>query len=136
MTDEDIKDHVRQSTDSAIQALTAVVKSVQDDNRRHREEELASREIYREKMLKTVEDIVKVTVNGKIDKIAIKQQEDSEKIDELVADIKRSEPVIKQYEDTKSFWTVFNSKVIQIGIVGSFIGGTIYLFRTLAKLSQ
>ena len=45
MTDDEIHDEIRMSTDSSIQALTALVRDLQNDNRKHRQEELESREL-------------------------------------------------------------------------------------------
>lgn len=100
-----IDDNVRKSTDSSIQALTSLVRSLQEDNRRHREEELESRQLYRMEMLNTVENIVKVTVNGKIDAA-------NKKLDML---IERSEPVIKQFEEKQ----IVNK---QFGLIGTTTG--------------
>lgn len=93
MTDDEIHDEIRMSTDSSIQALTVLVRDLQNDNRKHRQEELESRQAYRMEMLNTVENTVKVTVNGKIDAA-------NKKLDML---IERSEPVLTQYEERKGF---------------------------------
>ena len=126
MTDDQIKDQIRQATDSSIQALTLMVREIQNDNRKHREEELGSREDHRKKMLKEVKEIVEITVNGKIDLA-------NRKLDTLIS---RSAPVIKQYEDSRGFWETMKGYAGRIGLVGALIAGTIVIFNYLNKISQ
>ena len=123
MSDEDIHDEIRQSTDSSIQALTMLVRDLQNDNRKHRQEEVESRQTYRMEMLNTVENIVKVTVNGKIDSA-------NKKLDML---IERSEPVLTQYEERKGFWTTISNSSKAIGLVAALLAGSVYILKLLTK---
>ena len=123
MSDEDIHDEIRQSTDSSIQALTMLVRDLQNDNRKHRQDELESRQAYRMEMLNTVENIVKVTVNGKIDSA-------NKKLDML---IERSEPVLTQYEERKGFWTTISNSSKAIGLVAALLAGSVYILKLLTK---
>jgi len=123
MLQEEIKnyidDNVRKSTDSSIQALTNIVKS-------HHNAEIAAHEEFRNKLLAEVVDVVKTTVNGKIDLLNKKQDEqsekqnkDSEKIDIL---IERTTPVVKEYEEKQVIRSVANRFGIGTSKFAAFIG--------------
>lgn len=123
MSDDEIHDEIRMSTDSSIQALTTLVRDLQNDNRKHRQEELESRQAYRMEMLNTVENIVKVTVNGKIDAA-------NKKLDML---IERSEPVLTQYEERKGFWATMSNYSKSVGLVAALVASSIYILKLLTK---
>lgn len=82
-----IDDNVRKSTDSSIQALTIIIDGLKRDNAKHIENEIKSRQDFRVELADIVERQIKITVNGKIDKI-------DKKIDELT-------PVLRQYNENK-----------------------------------
>lgn len=108
-----IKEEVRMATDSAIQSLTNIVGEIQKSSRKtneilesHRAEEIASREVYKDKMMEAVADQIKVTVNGKIDKIDTKIDIQSTKFEEHVVkheyDMVDLKEIIKNHKDSKA----------------------------------
>ena len=126
MTDEDIKDQIRKSTDSAIQALTVIVREIQHENSKHRDEEIVSREAYRKELKEEVRHEMKVNFNGKMDTVM-------KKLDTL---IEQTAPVIQQYENTKGFWKTMGDNTKKVGIIGALFAGLIAIFTYLTKLSQ
>ena len=133
MTDDEIHDEIRMSTDSSIQALTALVRDLQNDNRKHRQEELESRELYREKLIQEVRLEMKAQFNGKMDSI-------TKKVDTLgeqqVLLLERSEPVLTQFEERKGFWTTMSNYSKSVGLIAALVGGGVIIFKYLAKLSE
>ena len=121
------------STDSSIQALTALVRDLQNDNRKHRQEELESRELYREKLIQEVRLEMKAQFNGKMDSI-------TKKVDTLgeqqVLLLDRSEPVLTQFEERKGFWTTMSNYSKSVGLIAALVGGGVIIFKYLAKLSE
>lgn len=130
MTDEQIKDEIRLGIDSGTHSLTTVVREVQHDVRemqhdfkKHREEELVSRETYRSLLIADVKKEMQVNFNGKMDKVMLK-------LDTL---IERSAPVIKQYEDTKTTWSTIKKWGIHLGILGGIIASAKVIISSISK---
>lgn len=135
MTEDQIKDEVRQSTDSAVQAITNIVRDIQNRMQEHgkeiratmeehKQEELRSRAIYREELLTAVENKVKTVVNGKIDGIKIT-------VDAIKKSIEEIQPLKKRFDDSNGFWNtmkrystgvgLFAGIMLSIGIIVAFI---------------
>lgn len=126
MSEDAIKDEIRRSTDSAIQALTMLVREIQVENRKHRAEESTAKKQHIELMLKEVGEKIEVVVNGKIDSA-------NKKLDML---IRRTEPVIRQYEDSQGFWNTVKRNRDNITILSTLIAGVGVLFIYLIKVFQ
>lgn len=133
MSDEEIKDEIRHSTDSAVQSLAIIVRSLQQDIIKHREEELASREEYRKNLTGDVKLEMKTQFNGKMDSIMKQMDSVMKQLDTLIT---RSAPVIEQYEDKKGFWNTMGDNTKKVGIIGALFAGLIAIFTYLTKLSQ
>ena len=69
-----INDQVRNSTDSAIMALTRVIGDYNNKLEKHREEENK----FKEKILEIIRSEIKITINNKIDGIKKTQEQDRE----------------------------------------------------------
>ena len=80
-------DTVTLATNSAIQSLTNLIYRMEQSYINHREEELQARAKHREELSSLVTQQIKVTVNGKIDRL-------DKKLDELA-------PVLEQYNENK-----------------------------------
>ena len=133
MINEEIKDEIRHSTDSSIQALTLLVRDIQNDNRKHREEEMDSRVKYRTEMLSAVRDEMKVTVNGKIDNLTQQVKDMDDRFKEHCEIV---EPIIRQFEDRKGFWNTLSVSGKNIGLISGAIIGIGIIITALMKISK
>lgn len=130
-----IGDVVRKANDSSIQALTNLIKDIQEQQKDHREEELRSRLIYRDDMLmaveKKIEAIVPKVVNGKIDKL-------TNTVDEMRKDLKEHvdvvQPIIESFNDKKGFWKTITAGGMKTGAVVGILAGGAVIFGYLLKL--
>ena len=121
-----ISDVVRKVNDPSIQALTNLIKNIQDQQKEHKEEEIRSRLAYRDEMLTAVENKIKIVVpevvNGKIDKLTVTVKSMQEDVNHIKKAVQDFEPVREQYEDRKGFWKTLggikDKSWIIIGIVG------------------
>lgn len=110
-----IDDVVRLSTDSSNLALTQItgylqnsVKKIEEKIDSHRDEEILSREKYREEMMnsvkKTMIDSLEKKVNGNIGSI-------EKKLDIHIADVT---PIIKEYKENNIAKEVFKKKIMTL----------------------
>lgn len=140
MTDEEIRDIIRHSTDSAIQALTNLVESVIVDNRNHRQEEAAAREEHRQKLMQGVQDVVIKTVNGKIDAIKAQMLEDTKIREKMAKQLdtlsEKSNPLINQFEERKGFRKTISSYSKNVGLVAGLIAGSLYIVDKIINISK
>ena len=141
-----IHDHVRHSTDSSNQAIIEMIRSMQIEERayrvtlekraeEHKQEELASREVYREQLLnaveKKLETKIEAKVNGKIDRLSLTVEEIKQNIENLKKEIKEIQPLKERFEEADGFWKtikryavgigLFSGIMVSIGVIVSFI---------------
>jgi hypothetical protein len=86
---------------------------------------------FQERILREIKETVKVTVNGKIDKIQYS-------LDELKTDFKTHadivQPIIEQFNDRKGFWNIMSSSSKNVGMVAALIVGGGLIISYLMKL--
>jgi hypothetical protein len=140
MTDDQIHDEIRRSTDSAIQALTNLVQSVIVDNRNHRQEEATAREEHRERMVVEVKETMDQQFNGKVKNILSlmnemtqSQKEQTVKIDTIV---RRTNPLVEQYEERVGFTKTVKKYGVNMGLIATAIGVTVIVFEYVNKLAK
>lgn len=105
-----IDEQVRHATDSAIMALTRVIGDYNNKLEKHREEEAK----FKEKLIDTIREEIKTTVNGKIDNIKKTQDKDREVHETFMSEVreymKGINPIKKDFDEKASFWNQLTKK--------------------------
>lgn len=119
---EYIDDNIRKGIDSAIQAVTILIGNMQTEQRIHQENEKIAIEQLKNDLVLAVENQIKKTVNGKIDRI---QQNFDENMKEIA-------PLIKDFKDAKITEEVLakkGKKVVKWAGTLATLGGGAYAIK-------
>lgn len=109
-----IDDQIVRATNSAIMALTNVIGDFGHRLEKHKEDEKEDENRFKEKLIATIREEIKITVNGKIDNIKKTQDKDREVHETFMKEVREYmqgiNPIKKDFDEKASFWNQLTKK--------------------------